>query len=148
MPTSSWTLGSSESVSKTWARHDLLSSLPFASPRPQPALRLSACALKVHQCADCATGGEAAPHGGGNGHLCVSIQGASAGKESFVAGSQIRLPWLRHGRDRIESGLPLHLGRTRFEAARAEPRTFDVLRTCLHARPPASHRTLVPLGRT
>ena len=64
--------------------------------------------------------------------------GCIGGKESFVAGSQIRLPWLRHGRDRIESGLPLHLGRTRFEAARAEPLTFDVLGTCLHARPPAS----------
>ena len=60
------------------------------------------------------------------------------GRRRFVAGSQIRLPWLRHGRDRIESGLPLHLGRTPFEAARAEPLTFDVLRTCLHARPPAS----------
>ena len=59
-------------------------------------------------------------------HQCMG------GKEIFVAGSEVRVPRLRHGRDWIESGLSLHLSRTRFEAARAAP----LSRTCLLARPP------------
>ena len=127
----------------------MLSSLPFA-PRPQPALRLSAFALNVHrvltarQVAKLPLMEEAGisaslfrVHRWEGDVRCRQRGTSSSGRPVSLPATNL-LPRVRHGRDRIESGLPLHLGRTRFEAARAEPLTFDVLRTCLHTRPPAS----------